>query len=182
MKLQLQDYLEAQARTPFKQVLVDDSKEAIVITRELIYRGITYHGPDPRKWQAEGDRIRLPSSQAKPLAHGCQIQLIDSSYAGGRWDHYRISIGEKDYDGFKPWDSLASDYADVPRLEPTEYDSLWCPVRDRRGGRGDYGSLFFLSYGLVQRLPVKGDKNWENSSMIIDLNFENPSRRRMAIA
>jgi hypothetical protein len=182
LKLQLTDYLEAQLRAPFPEKLLDDNKQALVICHELVYRNVTYHGPDSRKWHSEGQRIGLPASEAKRLCREYKIKLIVGAdpYRSGLYNYHLVTSGEKQIDGFSPWDWLPNDYPDVPRLEPSEYDDCWVPVRQRE--RGTYGPIFFLPYGLVQRLPLRGDLNWEQSSMIIDLAFEASMRHRLAPA
>ena len=180
MKLALEDFLSNQLRTPFPQKLVDDTKEAEVVVPELIRDGVSYFGPDRRKWHAQGDRIQLPSSQAKPLCHACATKLVGTGYTDGRWDHYQISAGGMEYDGFIPWDrNITEQRKDIPQLERTEFDDLWLPTRDRSGG-----VITFFPFWQMQRLPLAGDEQnpWHVSDRVIDLKGFEPERRPAAYA
>ena len=54
-------------------------------------------------------------------------------------------------------------------------------IREREGGRGPYGELFYLPFSLIQRAPLKGALGWEQSPIVIDLPFESSGvRPRMA--
>jgi hypothetical protein len=176
MKLELQDYLQAQKRAPFKAVLVNDNKPCLVIAKELTFRNKIYHGPNPRVWHSVGDQIELPASEAKRLRHEYKVQVLGTDYLSGSWDHYRITIDQKEFDAFRPWDSLPRDYPNVPHLDPTEYDDCWIPTRSRKSGA--LGPLIFLPFGLVQRLPLENDPKAYLSTMVISLPWDAPSLSR----
>jgi hypothetical protein len=176
MKLELRDYLEAQKRAPFKETLVTGNKVCQVICKELTFRNKVYRGPNPRIWHSEGEQIELPAAEAKRLSRDCKVKLLGSGYNDGPWDHFLVT--EKQIDGYRPWDSLPNDYPGVPHLEPTEFDSCWLPVRSRAGGL-----IIYLPFAIYQRLPLRGDPNWERSALFIELaGFESLSWHGMANA
>ena len=102
-------------------------------------------------------------------------------YRSGSWNRYRLRVSGKDYNGFKVWKTLPREEPLAPKLEPTEFDALWLPVLHRVGPYAD--RIIFFTFAQMQKLPLKGDKDWQASSMVIDLTgFEHLSRQPMASA
>jgi hypothetical protein len=180
MKLSLQDFLSAQLRRggTFEETLLDEARRCEVVLK-LTWRDQDFYPADPRLGRL-ADVIEAPASTVKIWYREHKIRLLADGVRRetGPWDAFEV--GPQKLRGYRPWDIELSE-PHIPRLEPTEFDDCWVPVRERAHGR-NYSELFYLPFWLIQRAPLKGDKKWEQSSIVIDLPWgdSTPMRHRMA--
>jgi hypothetical protein len=176
MKTALEDFLQAQIRAPWPERLIEGTRR-IEVRKPLIFRNVDYRGPDPRVAGAPGELLEVPVAAAKEFYRAGKIWIISDGRdrATGQWDVYQV----KGALGYRPWDEEPNE-PHVPQMTPTEYDDLWCPVKEcTAGGSGPYGPILYLPYRLVQRLPLSTDPKAEFSAMQICLPFEDSMRPRM---
>jgi hypothetical protein len=191
MKQQLQEFLSENLSHPPVETLIAGTRQVEII-KPISWKGIDYAGPDSRLVHGTGQFLTLPVAEVKELYSKRAIRIInpEGRRNAGTWDAYEVELpNQRLLRGYRPWSLVDFESRDqsINRLEKTEYDHVFVPVIERRRSSSFgfiWSPLFLLEYQLVQRCVLRGSPDWEQQSLIIDLNAvaKVPARRSMAVS